>query len=386
MSGNSLDRFAERKLHSLARRDLRRTLTVTARASARAVESGGARLISFACNDYLGLAHHPEVIAASRAATERYGAGAGAARLISGNHPLYARLEERLAALKGSGDAVVFGSGYLTNIGALPVLAGAADLVLVDELCHSCILAGAALSRAHVMTFRHNDVEDAGRLLGAQRARHRRCLVVTEGVFSMDGDLAPLPALAALARAHDAWLMTDDAHGLGVVGGGRGSTFAHSAPADVPLQMGTLSKAAGSYGGYLCASRPVAELMRNRARSFVYSTGLPPGVVAAAAAALAIIACDAALVALPLARARQFTEALGLPQAQSAIVAVVLGATARALGASEALRAAGFLVPAIRPPTVPGGTARLRFAFSAAHTQDDVAALARAVAASGIAA
>ena len=384
MSNESLDRYATHKLESLARRNLRRELGVTDRSGGRLVASRNARLISFACNDYLGLSHHPEVIAASQEATARYGAGAGAARLITGNHPLYEGLERRLAELKGTEDAVVFGSGYLTNVGVIPALASARDLIVLDELCHSCLLTGASLSRAHVATFKHNDADDAKRILEAERPRYRHCLLITEGVFSMDGDLAPLPRLAGLAASFDAWLMTDDAHGLGVVGNGRGSTFAHGQPVAVPLQMGTLSKAVGGYGGYVCASRAVAELLRNRARSFVYSTGLPPGVVAAASKALEIIATDAALVARPLARARLFTATFDRPLAESAIVAVVLGAAERALAASETLRAAGYLIPAIRPPTVPNGTARLRVAFSALHSEPDVKALAAAVISAGI--
>jgi 8-amino-7-oxononanoate synthase len=200
----------------------------------------------------------------------------------------------------------------------------------------------------------------------------------------MEGDLAPLPALAALADRHDAWLMTDDAHGLGVVGGGRGSSWAHGGKVDVPLQMGTLSKAAGSYGGYLCASRSVCELVRNRAKSFVFSTGLPPGTVAAAVRALAVMRDDPGRVARPLALARRFASALGWPDAVSAIVPLVLGSSEAALGASAALGRAGFLVTAIRPPTVPAGTARLRFTFSAAHTDHDVDALIAAVRALGL--
>jgi 8-amino-7-oxononanoate synthase len=384
MSNDSLDRFAAQKLESLARRNLRRELAVTDRSGGRVVASRGEHVISFACNDYLGLSHHPEVVAASHEATARYGVGAGAARLITGNHPLYADLERRLATLKGTEDAVVFGSGYLTNIGVIPALAGPRDLIVLDELSHSCLLAGANLSRARVATFRHNDADDAKRILETERQRHRHCLLITEGVFSMEGDLAPLSALAALAERYDAWLMSDDAHGLGVVGGGRGSTFAHGEPVAVPLQMGTLSKAVGGYGGYLCASRTVAELIRNRARTFVYSTGLPPGVVAAASKALEIIATDAALVARPLARARLFTATVGRPLAESAIVALVLGAAERALAVSEKLRSAGYLVPAIRPPTVPNGTARLRLAFSALHSEADVQALAAAVLLTGV--
>jgi 8-amino-7-oxononanoate synthase len=242
------------------------------------------------------------------------------------------------------------------------------------------LLAGARLAGSRVLEFRHNDVRHLAALLGAERAAHRHCLVLTDGVFSMEGDLAPLPELAALGAEHDAWLLSDDAHGLGVVGEGRGSSFAHGEPVAVPLQMGTLSKAVGSYGGYLCASRSVAELVRNRARTFVYSTALPPGAVAAASRALDLIGENRTLVNRPVALARAFTSALGLPQAMSPIVSLVQGSAARALEASAALRSAGFLVPAIRPPTVPVGTARLRVTFSAAHTESQVAALAAAVA------
>ncbi|HZT52428.1 MAG TPA: aminotransferase class I/II-fold pyridoxal phosphate-dependent enzyme, partial [Stellaceae bacterium] len=217
----------------------------------------------------------------------------------------------------------------------------------------------------------------AGDLLATHRAAHPHAVIATEGVFSMDGDRAPLAALAALAERHDAWLLADDAHGLGVLGGGRGAVAA--AGARVPLQMGTLSKAAGSYGGYLCASRAVVELMANRARTLVYSTGLPPATVAAATAALEIIARDPALTARPLANARAFTRAAGLPEAESAIVPVVLGAERAALAASRLLEEEGFLVAAIRPPTVPDGTARLRLAFTAGHAEADILRLAAIV-------
>ncbi|HEY8520447.1 MAG TPA: 8-amino-7-oxononanoate synthase [Gammaproteobacteria bacterium] len=377
---SSLEEFAAERLRALERRRLRRRLAVTERQAGAGARRDDATLVSFACNDYLGFSHHPDVIEASAAATRRYGTGAGAARLITGNHPLYDELERKLAAWKGTEDCVVFGSGYLTNVGVVPALVGAADLVLVDELAHSCLLTGAALSRARVLHFRHNDAAHAAELLGRHRDRHRHCLILTEGVFSMDGDVAPLPALAELAATHDAWLMVDDAHALGVLGGGRGTAFAWSPPVRVPLQMGTLSKALGAYGGYLCASRAVAELVRNRARSFVYSTGLPPGVVAAAGKALDLLAADPARAAVPLARARAFTAALGLPAAASAVVPLVLGSTERALAASAALQQAGFLVPAIRPPTVPPGTARLRVAFSAEHSETDVRRLAAAIA------
>ena len=379
MPDRSLDGFATRKLQALERRQLRRTLASTEKVDGRRVRSQGRELLSFAGNDYLGLSHRPEVVEASLTATRRYGTGAGASRLITGNHPLYDALEARLATLKDTEDAVVFGSGYLTNVGVIPLLAGEADLIVMDEFCHSCLLGGAALSGAKVVHFNHNDPAAAAAALAAERTRHRHCLLLTEGVFSMEGDLAPLPELCELAGRFDAWLMTDDAHGLGVVGAGRGSSFAFDEPVAVPLQMGTLSKAAGGYGGYICASHAVCELIRNRARSFGFSTGLPPGTVAAAASALEIIATEKDLVGLPVKRARSFAAALGLEPAQSAIVPLVLGPAARAVEAGSALREAGFLVAAIRPPTVPAGTSRLRFAFSAEHAERDVRELVRAV-------
>ena len=261
MSSRSLEEFASKKLRSLERRDLRRTPGTSDRLPGNRIRSDDRKLISFSCNDYLGLACDRQTIAASLAATERFGAGAGASRLITGSHSPYTDLERGLAELKATEDAVVFGSGYLANLGIIPVVAGKPDLILLDELSHSCMRAGAKLSGATTLS------------------------------------------------------------------------FAHGAIVDVPLQMGTLSKAAGSYGGYLCASRPVCDLVRNRAQSLVFSTGLPPGAVAAATEALAIIRDDAARVARPLELARRFTGALGLPQAESAIVPIVVGANRKALAA-----------------------------------------------------
>jgi 8-amino-7-oxononanoate synthase len=340
------------------------------------MERSGRRLLSFSCNDYLNLTQHPAVKAAAIEAIRRYGVGSGASRLVTGNHPLYVELEGRLARLKGTPAACVFGSGYLANTGIIPTLIGSQDLVLVDELAHACLWTGARLSRATTLAFRHNDVAQAEALLHEHRARHPRALVATEGVFSMDGDLAPLGEFGNLARRHDAWLLVDDAHGLGVIGGGRGSVFATGQAADVPLQMGTLSKALGSYGGYLCANQGVIDLMRNRARTLIYSTALPPAVVAAAIAAVDIIAQDPDTVGRPLAKAKAFTRRAGLPDATSSIVPVVIGQAEAALAASRLLENEGFLVVAIRPPTVPVGTARLRLAFTAMHPDGEIERLA----------
>jgi 8-amino-7-oxononanoate synthase len=361
----TLDEFARQKLGALDEAHLRRTLVPTSRDGDLWVERNGRRLLSFSCNDYLALSQHPALKTAAIAAIERHGIGAGASRLVTGDHPLYAELESRLARLKGSEAACVFGSGYLANAGIAPALVGRGDLILLDELSHSSLWTGARLSRAEVQSFRHNDTGHASDLLQQHRASHPRALIITEGVFSMDGDRAPLDPLAALGREFDAWLMVDDAHDL---------DFAtHD---DVPLRIGTLSKAVGGYGGYLCASQPVIDLVRNRARTLIYSTGLPPAIVAAAIAALDLIELEPDRLAQPLAKAQAFTRAAGLPQAQSAIVPVVIGEASAALAASQLLETEGYLAVAIRPPTVPEGTARLRLSFSAAHPDAEISRLA----------
>lgn len=375
----SLEAFADEKLASLDARSLRRRLKPSRRHDGAVVERDGRRLISFSCNDYLGLAHHPLVRAAAAEAALNYGAGAAASRLVTGDHPLLSDLEKGLARLKGTEAACVFGSGYLANLGVIPTLVGPGDVILVDALAHACIWAGAQLSGARIVPFAHNDMADLERRLGAERPRARRALVATDGVFSMDGDIAPLDQLSVLCQAHDAWLLSDDAHGVGVLAQGRGSG-ALFPEAKIPLQMGTLSKALGSYGGYLCGSRAVVDLLKTRARTLVYATGLPPASAGAALAALDIINADPGLTETPLAKARLFTRRLGLPDAESPIVPVIFGGAEAALAASAALENLGFLVVAIRPPTVPEGTARLRLAFSAVHDDADVIRLADAIA------
>ena len=373
---HSLDQFAQEKLDDLKRRHLHRTLSETIREESIWIERNGRQLLSFSCNDYLNLSQHPAIKAAAITAIETYGSGSGASRLVTGNHPLYAQLESRLAHFKRTEAACVFGSGYLANSGIIPVLIGKDGLVLVDELSHACIYAGAHLSRGEVIRFHHNDIAHARELLAAHRSEHDHVLIVTDGVFSMDGDLAPLGGLLELANDYDAWLMSDDAHGIGVMGAGRGSSFAGNAHIPVPLQMGTMSKALGSYGGYLCASESVVELMRNRARTLIYSTGLPPACVAAAIAALDLIEREPAYAARPVEKAKVFTQRIGLPDAQSPIVPIGVGDEEAAMAASRYLEDEGYLVVAIRPPTVPPGTARLRITFTAQHPDDAIERLA----------
>jgi len=357
----ALRQVALEELDGVGARSEFRSITTTERLGGARVRRNGREYVSFSCNDYFGLARHPAVIEAAREALERFGAGAGASRLVTGSHSLYADLEGLLAELKRAERALVFGSGYLANLGVISALVGRGDLIVADRLCHASMLDGARLSGATVRRHAHLSLQDCQALLARHRAEFRRCLVLTETVFSMDGDRAPVAELAALAQDHDAWLLTDDAHGLGICS---------SQPADV--QIGTLSKGVGSYGGYVCASAKVIELLENRARSLIYSTGLPPATIAAAAAGLRILRDDPALQARPLENARLFTRALGRALAQSAIVPVVVGQAERALAASALLEANGLLAVPIRPPTVPTGTARLRFAFSALHEAEPI--------------
>lgn len=338
----------------------------------------GRDVINLASNNYLGLANHPKLKEAAIEAVRRFGAGTGAVRTISGTLDMHMELERRIAAFKHVEACVVFQSGFTANAGAVSAVLGKEDHVISDELNHASIIDGCRLSRAKIHVFPHADIAAAAAKLEALDGVPGRKLLITDGVFSMDGDVAPLDQLSSICTAHDAWLMSDDAHGLGVLAGGRGSAALFPG-ADIPLQMGTLSKAVGGYGGYLCASAAVIELIRNRARTFVYSTGLPPASAAAAIAALDVIQAQPELCALPLAKAQRFTAAAGLPPAQSPIVAVVLGEAEAALAASARLEAEGFLAVAIRPPTVPPGTARLRFTFTAEHADADIDRLAALV-------
>ncbi|MEQ9196269.1 MAG: 8-amino-7-oxononanoate synthase, partial [Parvibaculum sp.] len=317
----TLDDYAQAKLDALEAQALRRRLVETDRREGAIAYRDGRRLVSFCCNDYLNLSQNQTVKRAAVEATEKYGTGSGASRLVSGNHPLFRTLETRLAGWKQAEDCVVFGSGYMANMGIIPTLVREGDLILADELSHACLLSGSKLSGARVEIFRHNDMAHLESLLAEHRDAAEHCLILTDGIFSMDGDAAPVETMAEIAARHHAWLMTDDAHGIGVVGHeGRGSSFMGKTKAAVPLQMGTLSKAVGAYGGYLCASRAVCDLVRTRARTLIYSTGLPPGTAAAAIAALDVIRANPDYCRRPVEKARAFTRALNLPDPESPIV------------------------------------------------------------------
>lgn len=336
---------------------------------------GGREYADFSSNDYLGLSSHPALVAAAREALERFGMGAGASRLMSGNLSIHHALEEEVAAFKCAEGALVFNSGYQANLGIIPALFGRGDLVLADRFCHASQLDGALLSRAALLRFRHNDPGHLSDLLGKHRGRYRRCLVMTESVFSMDGDRAPLSALVEISRGYRCLLMVDEAHATGVFGPqGRGLIEAEGLAGQVDLVMGTFSKALGGFGGYLAASRTIVDYLVNSARSFIYSTALPAPVIAANLAALRLCLSGEADGAELLRRAAAFRDALRakgwVVGGDSQIVPVVVGESGRAVSLSGYLADRGFLVLPVRPPTVPEGSARLRFSLTSAHGDD----------------
>ncbi len=338
----------------------------------------GKTLGNFASNDYLGLARHPEIEAAVIDGVRKFGAGAAASRLVCGTLPPHKLLESALADAKQTEAALTFSSGFATSLGVIPAIVGKADFVILDKLSHACLVDAARLSGATLRVFPHNDLEKLARLLASIRGESAdaRILVVTESVFSMDGDLCPLREIVELTETHDALLLLDEAHGFGVLGEhGMGLAEQENLQHRIAFQMGTLSKAAGLSGGYLAASRDWIDLLTNRARSFIYSTAPPPALAHAASVSLALIRSREGAVL----RTRLQENIAVLSSQSTPIIPRVLGSNEAALAAASALEDAGFLVPAIRYPTVPRGTARLRISLSAAHPKEAVAEIALAL-------
>jgi 8-amino-7-oxononanoate synthase len=347
--------------------------------------------VNFCSNDYLGLARDPAVAAVMAEAAQRYGSGSGASHLVSGHGEEHEALEQELAAFTGRARAVVFSTGYMANLGVLAALADKRDLLLADELNHASLIDAARLVRSpHNLRYPHADAATARTLLDDHArdaaAAGGGAFIVTDGVFSMDGDLAPLPELAAAAQAHQAWLVVDDAHGLGVVGAtGRGCCehFGLDARA-VPVLVGTFGKALGSFGAFVAGHDDVIELLIQRARSYIYTTALPPAVAAATRRALRIVREEPWRREALHERIAQFREGaarrgLAVMPSATPIQPLVLGSETAALAASARLADAGYRVTAIRPPTVPAGTARLRITLSAAHTPQQVEGLLTAL-------
>jgi 8-amino-7-oxononanoate synthase len=361
----------------------RRRITVDAFASAGdrvrlLVE--GRELIDFSSNDYLGLARHPALAQAMAECARRAGAGSAASHLVSGHGREHQQLEEELAAFTHRERALLFTSGYAANLAVMTSLAGRGERAVLDRLCHASLIDGARLSGATLKRYAHADAAAARQMLGA--GGEEAALVATDGVFSMDGDVAPLPQLAQAAQAAQAWLVVDDAHGLGVLGARGGGTLEHCGldASAAPVLVGTLGKAFGSFGAFVAGDQALVEFLIQKARSYIYTTALPQPVAAATRAALALVRGEGwrrERVAELTARFRARALAAGIPLMPSAtpIQPVLLGSAAAAVAAQEHLQAAGFLVIAIRPPTVPAGSARLRVTLSAAHTDAQVDAL-----------
>ena len=377
--------FIPEELRALEQEALLREVRALGSPQEPTVTLDGQELILLASNNYLGLATDPRVVAAAAEAARRWGAGSGSARLISGGTTLHDELESRLAGLKRADAALLFSSGYLANLGSISALVGRGDAIFSDELNHASIIDGARLSQANVHVYRHADVEHLAALLKEHRGFARR-LVVTDTVFSMDGDLAPLPAIVEICEREEAILMVDEAHATGVVGPGGGGAVAYfGLEGRVAVVMGTLSKALGSAGGYIAGSHDLIAFLRNRARAFVFDTAPPPPAVAAAIAAIDVLEREPDRPERARALAHRLATGLrdagfDVPEPAAAIVPVLAGTPENALALSRALREAGVLVPAIRPPSVAPGTARLRATVMATHTDEQIDAAVRAFA------
>lgn len=368
--------WIDKTLDAMRADHLERRIQVYPAAGGR-FEQNGHTILNFSTNDYLDLSRHPDVIRAAGRALHRYGAGAGASRLVTGTLPVHEELERRLAAHKGYPAALLFGSGYLTNAGVVSTLVGPRDTVYVDRLVHASVIDAVLLSRARMERFRHNHLPDLEDRLRKHRGGGRR-LIITESLFSMDGDLAPLTELADLAEQYGALLMVDEAHATGVYGpGGAGRVAEHRLQSRVHVCMGTLSKALGGYGGFITCSEKFRSLMINKARALIYTTALPPPVVAGAIAALDTLETQPDRGRVLLQRAARFrdrlqSDGLNTLHSESQIIPVLVGDNEKALEWSRRLLDRGMLVVAMRPPTVPPGMARLRLSLTLAHSDKDI--------------
>ena len=364
------------RLAELRERGLYRHLRLIEGPQGPQVQLGGRAVLLLCSNNYLGLADHPQVRDAAAEAALHWGAGAGASRLISGNMEPHRRLESSLARFQGYESALLFGSGYLANTGTIAALAGKGEVVFSDELNHASIIDGCRLAAAETFVYRHGDLDHLA--WGLREAGGRAALVVSDGVFSMDGDPAPLPGLLELARRHGARLMVDEAHATGAVGpGGRGSVAAAGLSGEVDVVVGTLGKALGSYGAYVCADAEIVDFLVNRARPFVFSTAPPPPAIGAAAAALEQLENEPELVGrlqgnAATLRAGLGAEGLEVDRSASQIVPLEVGDAERTMELCELILERGVFAQGIRPPTVPEGSSRLRFTVMATHTPDQL--------------
>jgi 8-amino-7-oxononanoate synthase len=386
----SLNQQLEIRLAALRQQGLLRELRRVDSPQGKQIQIGGKTLLNFSSNDYLGLANHLALREAAVRAVEKFGVGAGASRLICGSLAPHHELEEALAAFKGTEAALSFSSGYATAVGTICALLGKNDIIILDKRVHACIVDAARLSGAALRVFKHNDLGDLERILKSVSGKSgsqppaASLLVVTESVFSMDGDSSPLPGLVDLKEQYGAWLMVDEAHATGLYGErGQGLASQLGVANRIEIQMGTLGKALGTSGGYVAGSRKLVDYLVNRARSFVFSTAPPPAAAAAATEAIRLVhSADGDTLRQQLwQRVGEFTPEIRNPKSTipSAIIPFIVGGEPAAVAFSAGLCERGFFVPAIRYPTVARGAARLRITLTAAHTGQDVAALAQAI-------
>ncbi len=389
---NDFESELNRRLDELQTRNLRRRLREVDSPQGRIIKIDGRELLNFSSNDYLGLANHPVLREAAVQAIQQYGTGSGAARLICGSLKPHQDLEKTLADWKGTAAALTFSTGYATAVGTITALLESHDIIVIDKLVHACVVDGARMSGAKLRVFKHNDVADLESILQwadvqrdaiAEPDKKPRILSATESVFSMDGDTAPLREMVALKEKYRAWLMVDEAHATGLYGKNRcGLIDELGLNTQVEVQMGTLGKALGSSGGYICGSQTLVDYLVNRARSFVFSTASLPAAAAAAQAAIGLVRsteggqrCARLWQQVNHLKAALKSSGYTMPETNSAILPIIIGAEDAALSLAEKLRAAGFFVPAIRYPTVARGQARLRVTLTADHTDQDVQAL-----------
>ena len=372
------------RLEEIRRAGLHRKLRTVEGPQGPRVTMGGVEVLLLCSNNYLGLADHPQVRRAAAEAAERFGAGAGASRLISGSMALHRKLERRIAEFARAETALAFGSGYLANMGTVSSLAGRDQVVFSDELNHASIIDGCRLARAETFVYRHRDVEHLA--WGLERARGRAALIVTDSVFSMDGDVAPLVELVELARANACPLMVDEAHAVGALGpGGRGAVAEAGLTGEVDVIVGTLGKSLGSYGAYVCAKTELCELLVNTARTFIFSTALPPPAIGAALAALDLLAARPGMVEQLRRNSAMLRGELAgcgfdTGESRTQIMPVVVGDARRAVALCERCLDRGVFAQAIRPPTVPDGTSRLRLSVMATHRSEELRTAAHQIA------
>ncbi|MDP6903363.1 MAG: 8-amino-7-oxononanoate synthase [Verrucomicrobiota bacterium] len=379
--------YLGQKLSEIDEVGLRRKLREIESVQGAKISVGARKLLNFSSNDYLGLARHPALKESTVEAVRLFGAGAGSARLISGSLAVLHELEAAAAAFKGAEASLSFSSGYAAALGTVPVLVGEGDIVVVDKLVHSSLVDAARLSGAKLRVFKHNDLVDLERILKWARESGVNTLIITESVFSMDGDIAPLENIVKLKEAYGAWLMLDEAHAVGLYGKGRRGIAEELEVTDrVEVQMGTLGKALGAAGGLICGSQALVDLLINRARSFIYSTAPVPAQAAAARQAIELICSDEGGILQTrlwknVEKLKNSLTGCGwkLPAMQSAILPLIVGAEDDAVALSERLLEAGIWVPAVRYPTVARGEARLRITVSAAHTDEDIEILLEAL-------